>query len=139
MKPRTDNNTTATRRVRKLVAVVALAVVGVAVLVTPAAANWDLCAANGYLCVYKNNDGADGGVKTYGGADTNYSDNNFDRCYVSCGVNDSVSSQWNRESYTVRSYTNSSYGGSAFDTGASSAHYSLCCGYNDAVSSHRGI
>jgi hypothetical protein len=103
---------------------------------SPAAAAWDLCASAGYFCVYKNNDGTDGGTKSFSSYDSNYSDNNFSRCYTSCGVNDSVSSTWNRESFTVTAYINSGGGGSAIGTSPGGRLYSLCCGYNDALSSH---
>jgi hypothetical protein len=124
---------------RKVVTFLVVAIAAVTVPASAAYANWELCGSTGYHCVYKNNDGADGGVKSFSGNDSDYSDNNYSRCYVNCWVNDSVSSMWNRESYTVRSYVNSGYGGSAIDVSAGHARYSLCCGYNDALSSHRGI
>ena len=52
-------------------------------------------------------------------------------------MNDSVSSQWNRESYNIRSYQGSSYGPAAIDTGAGVKRSSLGGGYNDSLSSHR--
>lgn len=110
-----------------------------ALAAAPALANYTLCDAGGYYCVYKNNNGSDGGSKSYSGNDSSYSDNAYSRCYVSCNVNDSVSSIWNREGYTVRAYVNSGYGGSATDTGAGTQRGSVCCGYNDALTSHAGI
>ena len=109
----------------------------VALTATPASAAWDSCAASGYLCVYNNANGSSGGVKVYGGNDTQYSDNNFSSCSLSCNVNDAVSSQWNRETYNVRSYQADNYGSSAMDTPPNSAHYSMPAGYNDTLSSHQ--
>lgn len=105
----------------------------------PASAAYPGCAATGYFCVYKNGGGASGGYKAYPEQDNNYSDNNFTSCTLNCNVNDNVSSRWNREDFTVRSFQDTSFGGSAMDTPANTQLPSMPSGYNDSVSSHRRL
>lgn len=99
--------------------------------------SWDGCAATGYHCVYKNDTGATGGVKAFAGNITDYSGWTFDGCTLNCGVNDNVSSVWNRESYNVRMFIHASYSGSAYDVGSGVKVSSFTSFYNDAFSSHR--
>lgn len=126
---------------RKLAIVLGLVAVMVILPASPALANhWPLCSGSaGNFCVFKNTLGHDGGVKLFAGDDSNYSGNVFSRCYLNCDVNDATSSLRNRESYTVRSYVNGSYGGAYFNTSSGQARTSLPSGFNDALSSHRRV
>lgn len=99
--------------------------------------HWPLCSGStGWFCIYKNDSGHDGGVQTFGGNDSDYSNNNFDRCFVNCNANDETSSVWNRESFTVRAFVHDDFGGQCFGTGSGVKRNFMPSGFNDAISSH---
>jgi hypothetical protein len=111
---------------------------------TASAAPGDCPNGSGWVCMYKNQNYAAGGVAQYSISDATYAFNTFDDCeggLINCGLDNATRSVWNSgNSLDTCHYKNVNYGGARFHTARNTGWWHLDhIGHDKTSSSHKWV